>query len=115
MRGVVGLDVGGPREQFMPWRAGEATTIPDARRRWAIAVAGLPPDPAHTPDPAELPPVAVALARELLARGASTRDVARAVQDGTSLPRREAYELVLEITRSASTKRVSRREPRTSR
>ena len=34
-RGVVGLDLGTPREQYLPWRAGEQVAIPGARGRTA--------------------------------------------------------------------------------
>ena len=34
-RGVIGLDLGTPREQYLPWRAGEKVAIPAARGRTA--------------------------------------------------------------------------------
>jgi hypothetical protein len=34
-RGVVGVDLGTPREQYIPWRAGETLEIPGARGRTA--------------------------------------------------------------------------------
>jgi hypothetical protein len=37
-RGVIGLDLGTPREQYMPWRAGERVEIPGARGRRATLV-----------------------------------------------------------------------------
>ena len=37
-RGVIGLDLGTPREQYLPWRAGEAPAIPGARGRTATLV-----------------------------------------------------------------------------
>jgi hypothetical protein len=49
----------------------------------------------------------------MAAAGASTRDVARALQDDAGLPHRRAYELALDLT--AETSSVSRPEPRTSR
>ncbi|MDQ3935984.1 MAG: DUF371 domain-containing protein [Actinomycetota bacterium] len=101
VHGAIVLDPGTPREQYLPYRAGEPLEIPGARgRRAAFAV--------ELPDEAE----ALERARERAAEGASTRDVAGVLREG-GLPHRRAYELALDLT--AETSRVSRREPRTSR
>jgi hypothetical protein len=91
-RGLIALDPGTPREEYLPWRAGQAVAIPGGARRSAIVVAG-PAPAAH----GGLDPVATSLAGALLAHGASPRDVARAVQDATGLPRSAAYDAVLAL------------------
>jgi hypothetical protein len=75
-------------------------------------VAAEAADPVGAADAAAPPPELMARAESLAAAGASTRDVARALQDA-GLPHRRAYELALDLT--ADTSRVSRPEPRTSR
>jgi hypothetical protein len=100
-RGAVVLDPGTPREQYLPWRSGQRLEIPGARGRTA-AFAVAPEDPSP----------AIDRARALAAGGASTRDVAGALQDA-GLPHRRAYALALDLT--ADTSSVSRPEPRTSR
>jgi hypothetical protein len=100
-RGAIVLDPGTPREQYLPWRRGERLEIPGARgRRAAFAVEV---DSSRDTGRAEA----------LAAAGASTRDVAKALQEDARLPRRRAYELALDLT--AETSSVSRPEPRTSR
>jgi hypothetical protein len=37
-RGAIGLDIGTPREQYLPWRPGEPVEIPGARGRTAVLV-----------------------------------------------------------------------------
>lgn len=106
-RGAVVLDPGTPREQYLPWRRGERLDIPGARGRtaaFAVEAAG---------DGPAVPPDALAAARALAAAGASTRDVAKALQERAGLPHRRAYGLALDLT--AETSSVSRPEPRTSR
>jgi hypothetical protein len=100
-RGAVVLDPGTPREQYLPWRSGQRLEIPGARGRTA-AFAVAPVDTT----------AAIDTARALAAAGASTRDVARPLQDA-GLPHRRAYALALDLT--ADTSSVSRPEPRTSR
>jgi hypothetical protein len=108
-RGVIALDAGTPREQFMPWRAGDPIRIDGARGRTAILVAGGAAERVDRDG-------AVEQARDAIAAGASTRDAARILQDRGGLPRREAYDLALELAeRTASTASVSRPDPRTSR
>lgn len=102
-RGAVVLDPGTPREQYLPWRRDRSLAIPGARgRRAAFAVEDGEAARAR----------AVAAAGALAAAGASTRDLAKALQQ-EGLPRRAAYELALDLT--AETSSVSRPEPRTSR
>jgi hypothetical protein len=111
-RGAIVLDPGTPREQYLPWRRGEKLEIPGARGRGAAfaveAAAARGGAAGATP-----PPEALAAAKTLAAGGASTRDIARALQEDAGLPRRRAYELALDLT--AETSSVSRPEPRTSR
>lgn len=102
-RGAIALDHGTPREQYLPWRAGERLEIPGARGRRAAFVV----------EAATAGPEALARAEAMAASGASTRDVARALQEDAGLSRRRAYELALGLT--ADTSSVSRPEPRTSR
>lgn len=45
-RGAIGLDLGTPREQFLPWRAGAPLDIPGARGRTATVALAQP----RTPD-----------------------------------------------------------------
>jgi hypothetical protein len=99
-RAAIVLDPGTPREQFLAWRSGQPLEIPGARGRTAAFAV-------------EAGSVSTARAEALAAGGASTRDVARALQDDAGLPHRRAYELALDLT--AETSRVSRPEPRTSR
>jgi hypothetical protein len=101
VRGAVVLDPGTPREQYLPWRSGDKLEIPGARGRTAAFAV----EPAAAGDTAR--------AEAMAAAGASTRDVARALQDDAGLPHRRAYELALDLT--ADTSSVSRPEPRTSR
>lgn len=100
-RGAVVLDPGTPREEFLVWRRGEPLEIPGARgRRAAFAVerrGGRGTERAEA----------------LAAAGASTRDVARALQRDAGLPHRRAYEFALGLT--ADTSSVARPDPRTSR
>jgi hypothetical protein len=50
-RGVIGLDVGTPREQFIPWKPGEQIDIPGARGRTAaLALIVGPQSGERTPD-----------------------------------------------------------------
>jgi hypothetical protein len=101
IRGAVVLDPGTPREEYLPWRAGQKLRIAGARgRRAAYAV--------DTPDEG----AALERARAVADRGGSTRDVTAVLREA-GVPRRRAYELALELTASTST--VSRPEPRTSR
>lgn len=91
-RGMIALDPGTPREQFLPWRAGgEPVRIDGGARRRAIVVAG--PAPAA----GALDHAVATLARVLIEHGATPRDVTRAVQEATGLPRSAAYEAVLEL------------------
>ena len=137
-RGVVGLDVGTPREQFLAWRAGEQVEVPGARGRTAMLVAsaaaagqGDATGDRHQTDTRremgdrhetgarhdvdERREAALERARHLLASGGSTRDAAALLREA-GVPRREAYELALELAgRTASTSSVSRPDPRTSR
>ena len=98
-RGAVVLDPGTPREEYLPWRRGERLVIAGARGRSA-AFAVTAEEPSHE------------RAEAMAAAGASTRDVARALQDA-GLPRRRAYELAR--GQAADTSSVSRPDPRTSR
>lgn len=109
-RGLVALEVATPREEYRPWRAGENIEVPGGRARTAIVVAACSDRPAQQLDPA-----IAALIDELLARGASSRDVVQALQRQAGLSRRAAYELVLAVDRRPHTTSVSRPEPRTSR
>lgn len=137
--GLVTLDPRTPREQHLPWRAGEQLHIPGGRTRRAIVVAFSPgaedsstPPAAHqasahpasagaatgAPSHADRPtldPVAASLASAMLAKGDSTREVALAVQQATGLSRRAAYDAVLSLRRLPVTSSVERPEPRTSR
>jgi hypothetical protein len=95
-RGAVGLDVGSQREQWLRWRPGLALAAPGGPGRAAIAAVGVA---AGEQDPeVELPPAVTALARELLERGASTRDVAALLERHTDLGRNEAYGAALALT-----------------
>ena len=120
--GVISLDVGTLREQHLPWRAGSELQIPGGRTRRAIVVAyaestGDGPLAAAPSSAAELSldPALASFASEMLAQGASTRDVAHALQQATGLKRSIAYEAVLSLQRRAQTSSVERRDPRTSR
>ena len=87
--GVVGVDVGTPREHWIHVRPGLTPSREGIARRPAIAVAvGRPRglDAAHR-----------ALARELLVGGASTREVVARLQEETGLPRKLLYDAVLAV------------------
>jgi hypothetical protein len=88
--GVLGVDLGTPREQWLPWRSGEGLDVAGDHRRRVLAVAVAPRAKA-------LGPAAEALARELLARGATTADVSRLLQRTTGLPRRTIYDALLRL------------------
>src|SRR5215213_9119256 len=96
-RGVVVLDAGTRTMQATPWQAPAEGTIESRRGRSAIVVAGPSargPEP-HAQEP--LPrPVAV-LAAELVARGASTRELAAALQRATGMSRKDAYAAALDL------------------
>jgi hypothetical protein len=125
-RGAILLDPGTPREQVIPWGAGERPRIPGARGRTAVVAAGAGAGKARGGEPGaggaastargDPSPDLLARARELTASGASTRDVAALLRDEGGLARGAAYELALELAgRTPDTSNVSRPEPRTSR
>ncbi|MEA2150705.1 MAG: hypothetical protein QOD69_2535 [Solirubrobacteraceae bacterium] len=92
--GLVALDVGTPREQYLPWRAGSPPAVPGGRSRSAIVVAAA----GATADAAEaLDPAVAAIASSLLRSGVPTRQLALAVQEATGLSRRAAYEALLAL------------------
>ena len=95
-RGLVALDVGTQREEYRPWRAGEGVEVPGGRARTAVVVAAAA-GPAQQLDPAT-----AVLIEALIERGASARDVVRALQRGAGLSRRAAYELVTALQTSAN-------------
>jgi hypothetical protein len=99
-RAAICLDPGTPREEYLHWRSGQALEIPGARGRTAAFAV-------------EAASASTARAEALAAAGASTRDVARALQEDAGVPHRRAYERALDLT--AETSRVSRPEPRKSR
>jgi hypothetical protein len=94
-RGVLGLDTGSPREQWLQWRPRRPLDIPGGAGRAALAAIGVA---AH--EHVDLPPAVAALARELLARGASTRDVAALLERHTDLGRNDAYNAALRLSPS---------------
>ena len=92
-RALIALDPGTPREQFLPWRAGEPLRIDGGGRRRAIVVSGGTPAAGH----GALDHAVATLARALIEHGATPRDVTRAVQEATGMPRNAAYDAVLEL------------------
>ncbi len=98
-RGLVALDQGSPREQYLPWRAGTPLTVPGGRGRTAIVVAAAP---AAANDGAadSLDATVAAIATALLRGGVPTRQVAFAVHEATELSRRDAYEALLALKAS---------------
>jgi hypothetical protein len=90
-RGLIALDPGTPREEYLPWRAGQPLRIDGGSRRRAIVVAG------PAPEESGLDHAVATLARALIEHGATPRDVTRAVQEATGLPRSAAYDAVLEL------------------
>jgi hypothetical protein len=99
-RGVVVLDAGTGTMNATSWQAPGESTVPSRRGRDAIVVAGRSPT-APEADSALPHPVAV-LAAELVARGASTREVSEALQRATGMSRKAAYAAALELAPSES-------------
>jgi hypothetical protein len=97
-RGVVVLDAGTGTMHATTWQAPAESTVPSRRGREAIVVAGRSPS-ASEADSALPRPVAV-LAAELVARGASTREVSEALQRATGMSRKAAYAAALELAPS---------------
>jgi uncharacterized protein len=94
-RGVVVLDAAKGTMHITSWQAPAGSTVPWRRGREAIVVAGRSPGASEAAS--ALPrPVAV-LAAELLARGASTREVSEALQRATGMSRKAAYAAALEL------------------
>jgi uncharacterized protein len=94
-RGVVVLDAGTGSMQATSWQAPAESTVPSRRGREAIVVAGRSP---NASDAASALPHAVAvLAAELVARGASTREVSAALQRAMGMSRKAAYSAALEL------------------
>jgi len=115
-RGLVALDLGTPREEYRPWRAGSPFELPGGRTRTALVVA------AADPDHGALDPAIAMLVRTLLDRGVSPRDAVQALQRTAGLTRRAAYEAVLDHDRGVLDRdrrpqatSVSRPDPRTRR
>jgi 16S rRNA (cytidine1402-2'-O)-methyltransferase len=67
------------------------------RGEYTVVVAGAAPEASQPPSEADREERARALARELLAQGLGTREVAARVAAVTGLPRRDAYRLALEL------------------
>jgi hypothetical protein len=96
-RGVVVLDAGTGSMKATPWRAPLELAVPSRRGREAIVVAGRSAS-ASSEDSAEVLPRPVAvLAAELVARGASTREVSAALQRATGMSRKAAYAAALAL------------------
>ena len=96
-RGVVVLDAGTGSMQTTPWQAPAKPEVASRRGREAIVVAGRSGS-ASSEDGTEVLPRAVAvLAAELVARGASTREVSAALQRATGMSRKAAYAAALEL------------------
>ena len=97
-RGVVVLDAGTRTMHATSWEAPAESSVPSRRGRDAIVVAGRGPS-ASEAEGALPRPVAV-LAAELVARGASTREVSAALQRATGMSRKAAYAAALELASS---------------
>ena len=96
-RGVVVLDPGTGSMHATPWQGPTMSAVASKRGREAIVVAG-PGASASDPDSTEVLPRPVAvLAAELVARGASTREVSAALQRATGMSRKAAYAAALEL------------------
>ena len=96
-RGVVVLDAGTGSMQATPWQAPAESAVASRRGREAIVVAGRSASASSEDGTEVLPrPVAV-LAAELVARGASTREVSAALQRATGMSRKAAYAAALEL------------------
>jgi hypothetical protein len=96
-RGVVVLDAGTGSMHVSPWQAPAESTVASRRGREAIVVAGRSATASGEDGTDVLPrPVAV-LAAELVARGASTREVSAALQRATGMSRKAAYAAALEL------------------
>ena len=94
-RGVVVLDPGTGRMHTTPWQAPTMSAVAAQRGREAIVVAGRS---ASSEDSTEVLPRPIAvLAAELVARGASTREVSAALQRATGMSRKAAYAAALEL------------------
>jgi hypothetical protein len=96
-RGVVVLDPGTGRMHATPWQAPTMSAVASQRGREAIVVAGRGAS-GSDPDSTEVLPRPVAvLGAELVARGASTREVSAALQRATGMSRKAAYAAALEL------------------
>jgi hypothetical protein len=96
-RGVVVLDPGTGRMHATPWQAPTMSAVASQRGREAIVVAGRGAS-GSDPDSTEVLPRPVAvLGAELVARGASTREVSAALQHATGMSRKAAYAAALEL------------------
>jgi hypothetical protein len=96
-RGVVVLDAGTGRMHATPWQAPTMSAVASQRGREAIVVAGRGAS-GSDPDSTEVLPRPVAvLGAELVARGASTREVSAALQRATGMSRKAAYAAALEL------------------
>jgi hypothetical protein len=96
-RGVVVLDAGMGSMHATPWQAPAGSAVPSRRGREAIVVAGRSATTSDADSTEILPrPVAV-LAAELVAHGASTREVSAALQRATGMSRKAAYAAALEL------------------
>jgi uncharacterized protein len=99
-RGVVVLDAGTNSMDATPWQAPAGSAVPSRRGRSAIVVAGRAAGRSGGDGTEALPrPVAV-LATELVARGASTREVSAVLQRATGMSRKAAYAAALELASS---------------
>ena len=96
-RGVVVVDPGTGSMHTTPWQAPTMSAVASKRGREAIVVAGRSASASSEDSTEALPrPVAV-LAAELVARGASTREVSAALQRATGMSRKAAYAAALEL------------------
>ena len=96
-RGVVVLDPGTGSMHSTPWQAPTMSAMASRRGREAIVVAGGGASASGDDSTEALSrPVAV-LAAELVARGASTREVSAALQRATGMSRKAAYAAALEL------------------
>ncbi|HMJ95650.1 MAG TPA: DUF371 domain-containing protein [Thermoleophilaceae bacterium] len=92
-RGVVVLDAGTGSMHAIPWQSPAESTVQSRRGRSAIIVAAPSASDSRGAEP--LPRAVAVLAAELVARGASTREVSAALQRATGMSRKAAYEAAL--------------------
>ena len=101
-RGVVVLDPGTGSMQATPWQAPAESEVASRRGREAIVVAGRSASASSEDSTGVLPRAVAVLAAELVARGASTREVSAALQRATGMSRKAAYAAALELLRPDS-------------